>query len=485
MKCQEAKQLVFTYLDGCLDSQVESEFLTHLSHCTSCQNELESARKLNSLLAKSCTIVQPPADFVSQVMGRIEEFEKSKQTAQAKVIPMPTRAKPKTVLEKLSQNGFRFTKVASVAALVAALGAFVAFGKLPEITKMADLGGKRNESSLTEQEKQPATVLADNTGQKLTPEQTKPGPDSEQVDGEPVEQLPGSNEESLPEQTGADANNETKPVEIPSTSKGNPKAEEQAGHQEETIPDLPRLDGPFRQVTGITSVVAKSVSLTPISQDSNYVSLKPAWDERSRRVYYFSNQEASEGYYSLWVKDLKDSTVEVVARNVTKNVNADKPSTKSPDGKYMLYQEDGQVFVSRLDGSEARPLTPKLESASFAYAWRPDGTSVAISVKGTESQGLWLADAGGNSWSFITANGGGTSLSWSPDGRKIAFTDTDNMIYVGILVDENKTNLLMVVPEGDKQGDVTLAWSPDSQKLLFDWAKDGSNRGVYLATIPQ
>ena len=143
------------------------------------------------------------------------------------------------------------------------------------------------------------------------------------------------------------------------------------------------------------------------------------------------------------------------------------------------------MFVAKTDGSEAKPLTPKLEGAEFTYAWRPDGKSVAISVKGSPSQGLWLADAEGSGWSLITASGGGNSLSWSPDGRKIAFTGTNNMIYVGVLVAENKTNLLMVVPEGDKQGDVTLAWSPDSQRLLFDWAKEGSTKGVYLATIPQ
>lgn len=486
MKCLEAKQIVFTYLDGCLNSQVESEFKTHLSYCTSCQKELEEARKLNNLLESSCTIVQPPADFVSRVMERIEELDKGKQPGQAEVLTLPTKAKQKNILERLAQSGFKFSKVASFAALVAALSAFLAFGNLPEITKMANLGGKMNESPIEEIGDRPGTIVAENLGQKgSVPREQTPGQQPAESDNNPDKQIPSSDEDILPETTEPGDNHGGVPVDVQNTPSVNQTTEEPASSEEEITPDLPRFDGPFRQVTGITSVVAKSVSLTPISQDSNYVSLKPAWDEQGKKIYYFSNQEASEGNFTLWAKELKDSSAEVVARNVTTNVIADKPRSKSPDGKYKLYHEQGQVFVSKIDGSEAKPLTPRLEGANFTYAWKPDGTSVAISVKGTESQGLWLADANGSGWSLITANGGGSSLSWSPDGQKIAFTDTKNMIYVGILVAENKTNLLMVVPEGDKQGDVTLAWSPDSQKLLFDWAKDGSTRGVYLATIPQ
>lgn len=484
MKCKEVKQIVFTYLDGCLNGQVEEEFKTHLSHCTSCQRELEQARHFNDLLKSSCTLVQPPADFVDGVMGRIEEYEKSKKAHQAAVVSFKERAEKKqSFLEKLIKSPMSFSKVASFAALIAALSAFLAFAKLPEITKMADLGAKLNERFTigTEDKSTPSqTGGTDQSGTGL--EKPQPSQPTAPVTGSGEEETPGSGEENLPEQT------ETKDVnpEEPADQKpSQPEAPEEPAGQEEVTPELPRLDGPFRQVTGITSVVAKSVSLTPISQDDNFISLKPSWDERGKKIYYFSNKEANEGSLSLWAKDLNDDSVQVIARNVAKSVSPDKPGDKSPDGKYKLYQEQGQVFVAKTDGSEAKPLTPKLEGAEFTYAWRPDGKSVAISVKGSPSQGLWLADAEGSGWSLITASGGGNSLSWSPDGRKIAFTGTNNMIYVGVLVAENKTNLLMVVPEGDKQGDVTLAWSPDSQRLLFDWAKEGSTKGVYLATIPQ
>jgi len=483
MKCKEFKQIVFTYLDGCLSGQVEDEFKSHLSYCPSCQKELEQARCLNDLLASSCTLVQPPADFVDGVMRRIVEYEKSKKIHQSAVASLKERAEKKQgVLTKLIKKPMSFAKVASFAALIAAFSAFLAFAKLPEITKMADLGAKLNDrfniGTVDTFEPSPTG----DTGQPGTgSEKPQPSQPAAPATSNGAKETPAG-QENLPEQTDSQ---DTKPEEPTGQKPEQPEAPEEPVNQEEVTPELPRLNGSFRQVTGITSVVAKSVSLTPISQDDNFISLKPSWDERGKKIYYFSNQEASEGNLTLWCKDLNDDSTQVIARNVAKSVSPDKPGDISPDGKYRLYQEQDQVFVAKIDGSEAKPLTPKLEGAAFTSAWRPDGKSVAISVKGGSSQGLWLADAEGSGWSLITASGGGNSLSWSPDGKKIAFTDTSNMIYVGVLVAENKTNLLMVVPEGDKQGDITLSWSPDSQKLLFDWAREGSTKGVYLATIPQ
>jgi hypothetical protein len=485
MKCQEVKQKIYTYLDRCLNSREESALVSHLSHCDSCQKELQDARRLNQLLENSYTRVQPPSDFVSQVMNRIEEFEKKSIATTANVIPLREHSKEKrSIWEKLVKSSFSFSKVASFTAIIVAISAVVAFSNIPEMTKMANLGHKLSGLPIVGKDKTPGSIqMPDSTND------TKPGVKVEVEDLKPTtgtseQEEPDGEQENVPEQDPAvtDPEESTETSNSPQTP---PQTSEEPPSGEEAIPELPpRLDGPIRQVTGVTSVVAKSVSLTPISTDSNYDSIKPAWDEKGKKVYYFSTQEADRGNYTLWAKSLNDSTAEIMARNVTKQVNIDKPQSQSPNGEYKLYQEQGQVFVAKIDGSQATPLTPKLDGASFTYAWKPDGKSVAINVKGTENQGLWIADAQGTTWSLITTNGGGTSLSWSPDGQKIAFTDRNNMIYVGILVAENKTNLLMVVPEGDKQGDVTLAWSSDSQRLLFDWAKDGSNRGVYLATIP-
>ncbi len=101
----------------------------------------------------------------------------------------------------------------------------------------------------------------------------------------------------------------------------------------------------------------------------------------------------------------------------------------SPDGRYVLYTRDGQIYRARV--SRTGPVT--------------------------------AMDTGGKP--FIRAWGRNGSPRWSPDGRKIAFvSDRENHAFIGVYDVATRT-VTYVSPGVDCDGGPT--WSPDSKRLAF------------------
>jgi dipeptidyl aminopeptidase/acylaminoacyl peptidase len=101
----------------------------------------------------------------------------------------------------------------------------------------------------------------------------------------------------------------------------------------------------------------------------------------------------------------------------------------SPDGRFVLYVRDGQIYRARVSQT---PATTDID-------------------KGEEP--------------FIKAWGTNGSPRWSPDGSKIAFVSTrDDHAFIG-LYDVPTRTMSYVSPSVDFDG--SPAWSPDSKRIAF------------------
>lgn len=180
----------------------------------------------------------------------------------------------------------------------------------------------------------------------------------------------------------------------------------------------------------------------------------------------------------------------------------DYPLAFSSDGSRFLFFRphakgetgDGEpldLFVVKADGGGVRLLIPpgtttaQFLSGSVA-SWSPDGSQVAVVAAhgpfwDTKSRSVYIADVDGSGERRIGPEGNITDVSWSPDGRWIAFTmghTTD--LY---LMHPNGSGLVALTsnaadPSVAGGGDFGPKWSPDGKELLFERAN-----GEYVADL--
>ncbi len=179
----------------------------------------------------------------------------------------------------------------------------------------------------------------------------------------------------------------------------------------------------------------------------------------------------------------------------------------SPDGEWLTFTssrvgDKNQIFAIRPDGGEAIQLT-KVENGVNGYAWSKDGKSIALTTSdANQEEAKARKDHLGDYevvrkeynyshiWTFNPAealNGpvtgtqrtkgkeyNVTSFSWSPDGKQIAFSATNNPdlinggtsdIYLLNLADNTVKKLVSQPgPDGNPQ------WSPDGKQIIFSTA---------------
>lgn len=116
----------------------------------------------------------------------------------------------------------------------------------------------------------------------------------------------------------------------------------------------------------------------------------------------------------------------------------------SPDGRFVLYVTDGQIYRARVTRA-AGPLTP-MDTGAVPYI---------------------------RSW------GRNASPKWSPDGSRIAFvSNRENHAFIGVL-DTRTNRVTYMAPGVDCDGGAT--WSPDGKRLAF-YRRPGTPFGLQSQT---
>jgi acylaminoacyl-peptidase len=217
--------------------------------------------------------------------------------------------------------------------------------------------------------------------------------------------------------------------------------------------------------------------------------------------------------------------------------NASDPQI-SPDGKRIVYERNfsdvmgdrrqSNLWIVDFDGSNHRPLTTGAQN-DRSPRWSPDGTRVAYASTFVKSRQLyvrWMDTGQTAKITNLTASPGG--LSWSPDGKWIAFSMMvpakpdgfakmpskpkgarwaeppkviEKMIYrtnAGGFLADGYSQLFVVPAEGGSPRQVTSgpynhrgapAWSPDGNSLLFsanrndDWDREPRESEVYEVSL--
>ncbi len=154
----------------------------------------------------------------------------------------------------------------------------------------------------------------------------------------------------------------------------------------------------------------------------------------------------------------------------------------------------GDLLVMHADGSETRPLTRGGPDA--APAWSPDGREIAF-VRGSDlnrpngDMDLYVVDPVGGGLRRLTRTAGAfeTAPAWSPDGSRIAFARAaeqapyDGKAAIFIVNRDGTGERLLLEHRYFAYSSYGLSWSPDGRTIAFETSPTIECSAVHLLDI--
>jgi Tol biopolymer transport system component/DNA-binding winged helix-turn-helix (wHTH) protein len=164
----------------------------------------------------------------------------------------------------------------------------------------------------------------------------------------------------------------------------------------------------------------------------------------------------------------------------------------SPDGSEVAFGWDGETNGAGYDlyvkviGSENPLRITRHPSEKLSIAWSPDGRVIAISrVSKEEASGIFLIPPTGGPERKIYSRSStywyGNELSWSPDGKYLAFLDHPENSYQSIMLYLLSMNTLKVMPVKTDCKEATLpSFSPKGELLAWVCADTWPSQSLRL-----
>jgi tricorn protease len=157
----------------------------------------------------------------------------------------------------------------------------------------------------------------------------------------------------------------------------------------------------------------------------------------------------------------------------------------SPTGRRVVVEARGEIFTIPAEKGDVRNLTNSSGSAERDPAWSPDGKWVS-----------YFSDKSGEYKLIIEAQDGLTppreiamqnpkhyyTPSWSPDSKKILFTDTDLKVFV-LDVASGQAKVVGRDPWMVPQRTLNPVWSPDSKWVSYTGRLNSLYRAVFVSNV--
>jgi Tol biopolymer transport system component/DNA-binding SARP family transcriptional activator len=168
-------------------------------------------------------------------------------------------------------------------------------------------------------------------------------------------------------------------------------------------------------------------------------------------------------------------------RRITLDAGLEVDPVLAPDGRTLAYVAGAEgtmrIFVRRLDGGRAVPVSGDIAGDHRRPRWSPDGSRLLFQAGG----GIWVVPAlGGAPRPVVQAlrDVGARALypEWSPDGATVAWVRRDSII--ARTVDGGDDRLIATLPEPH-----SLAWSPDGRWLAVVSGNEGFAYGAAASTM--
>ncbi len=205
-----------------------------------------------------------------------------------------------------------------------------------------------------------------------------------------------------------------------------------------------------------------------------------------RHPGYGGNKIVYEVGGEIWVLDVTTKESKKIPIRVLADMEETRPFLKdvskdinsidiSPTGKRALIGARGEVFTVPQNDGPTRNLTNNCGAHDKDATWSPDGKWIAYLSDKTGEYEIYLVKPDGKEDAVkLTTHKDGYrhTLKWSPDSKKIAFTDQTLTLY---FIDVATKAITKVDKEEYENVDVSMdvksiydySWSPDSRYLVY------------------
>ena len=230
----------------------------------------------------------------------------------------------------------------------------------------------------------------------------------------------------------------------------------------------------------------------------------PSWSPDGKRIVFVSNKDGhvrnDRPTAEIYVMDADGGN----QRNLTNNPDRDISPSWSPDGKRIAFVSDRavdggeavhnyEIYVMDADGGNLQRLTNNLTEDEYP-SWSPDGKRIAFSARRDGhfenelgiTYEIYVMDTDGENEQRLTENRNNDwNPSWSPDGKRIAFMSDrkgDAVSFDIYIMNADGGNQQKLT--NNRGWDGSPSWSPDGKRIAFMSYRDrnrvGHNTEIYV-----
>jgi len=490
MKCQEARQRIIAFFDGELRKNEEHELYRHLSSCTECSKYLDEARHIDSLLKKALTPIEPPEDFVPEVMRSLEAGGEDciiEEELSGKGQEEPKRKKRLLLLTS------RWVKsgVAACVALLMLVGGLGLSGSASIDDSLAKRVLMVSRDGLSGLRRVVDTVIS---GKPEKVEEEKPAAGTDK---------PAAKETTVPE---TEAENETKEeepaIEEPADDEEKLKLalkeafrEKEKGNSE-PLEDIEAELGSFALSLSVSPEMSMAAILTPVVVHEGIDNVRPQWVDKNSIYYLSENKAPRDGTFVIWETDPKGSSRRLLSSTGYCMTIEHGGGVWSPNNGQIAFVTDKngywQIGYSNLKGqidlavnsASGESINP---AQGVLWEYNPVLSSngeVAFLTKRFNNVDLMAADREGKLRVLTKTPEIEGNPAWSQDGSKIAYfrySSTGGGVKDGqiFVADKNGGSPRAVTPEMSRV-DMVPSWSPDGKKIAVNLNARNEKNGLWV-----